>query len=232
MLCYNGAHKRYLKNKKMTTTTNTTHKKIHLGIFALFGVAMLAVSPLIANAAPTATSELTQEITSGALSTDIRDASGNIVASPSFAMNAATVSTSQQSVTGTFGSNSQRITVDNPGGADGGWTLALNATTPGTETWTDGSDDYAYNGAESAGRLTVNPAVGSLTAVTGGSTGVTLGTSAFFSGSGAITLLTADGSSANIWNGYVTGIGLTQTIPASQPAGSYTLDMTQTVTAT
>lgn len=188
--------------------------------------------PLIANAAPTATSELTQEITSGALSTDIRNESGNVVASPSFAMSAATLSTSQQSVSGTFGSSSQRVSVDNPGGADGGWTLAWNATDAGTGEWISGGESYPYNGSAAAGRLTVNPTVGSLTAVTGTTTGISLGSQADFSGSTPITLLTADASSDNIWNGYVTGIGLTQTIPASQPAGSYTLDMTQTVTAT
>ncbi len=215
----------------MNTTTHSSHKKLHLGVFAFFGMALLTVAPMIANAAPTATSELTQEISSGALSTDIRDGSGNIVASPSFAMNTATVSTSQQSVNGTFGSGSQRISVDNPGGANSGWTLALNATTPGSATWTDSSNNYAYNGVEAAGRLTVNPAAGTLTAVTGGATGVTLGSQAFFSSTTPITLITASGASADIWNGYVTGIGLTQTIPASQPAGNYTLDMTQTVTA-
>lgn len=203
---------------------------LHLGAFLLFGAALLAM-PLIANAAPTATSELTQEISSGALSTDIRNSGGSVVASPSFAMSAATVSTSQQTVTGEFGSNSQRVSVDNPGGADGGWTLAWNATVPGTSEWTDGGNNYAYNGSEAAGRLTINPAAGSLTALTGGSTGLTLGSSGFFSGTTPITLLSADASSADIWNGYITGIDLTQTIPASQPAGSYTLDMTQTVTS-
>lgn len=216
----------------MNTTTNTTHKIAHLGVAALFGIGMIMIPPLIVSAAPTATSELTQQINAGAISTDIRDAGGSVVASPSFAMTTATISTSQQSVTGTFGSNTQRVTVDNPGGANGGWTLAWNATVPGTGTWTAGGNNYPYNSSAANGRLSVNPSVGSLTAVSGGATGITLGSNADFTGSTAITLITADASSADIWNGYVTGIGLTQTIPASQPAGSYTLDMTQTVTAT
>lgn len=211
----------------------TTHTKLSLGASALFIVALLALVPAIAQAAPTANSKLTQQISAGAISTDIRDAGGSVVASPSFAMTAATVSTSQQSITGTFGSSSQRITVDNPGGANNGWTLALNATTPGTGQWTDGgSNTYKYNDTVANGRLTVNPALGSLTAVTGGSTGVSLGTSSSFSSTTPITLMTASASAARIWNGYVTGIGLTQNIPASQPAASYSLDMTQTVTAT
>lgn len=221
------------KNKKtnMKTTTIVTSKKVHLGFFALLSVLFLTAMPFIANAAPTATSELTQEITSGALSTDIRDGSGVVLNNPSFAMGTTSVSNAQQSVNGTFGSGSQRVTVDNPGGADGGWTLTWNATTPGTGVWTNGVDDYPYNDSAPNGRLTVDPSVGTLTSVVGGSTGISLGTLANFTSTTPITLLSASGASADIWNGYVTGIGLTQTIPASQPAGSYTLDMTQTVTA-
>ncbi len=213
------------------TTTNTTHKKLHLGAFLLFGAALLG-APLIANAAPTATSELTQEITAGVLSTDILDETGADVASPTFAMNSAVVSTEQQSVTGTFGSNTQRVTVDNPQAANGGWTLTWNATTPGTGEWTDGgSNTYPYNDTIANGRLTVNPVAGTLTSLVGASTSITLGTSTSFSGTSPITLISAAAGSDDIWNGYVTGVGLTQTIPASQPAASYTIDMTQTVAA-
>ena len=95
--------------------------------------------PAIAYAALTADSELTQEIESGDLSTSIRNSSDAVVANPSFAMDAADVSTSEQSTTGVFGTPSQRIAVDNPGGANGGWTLTLNASDPGNSTWSDGS---------------------------------------------------------------------------------------------
>jgi hypothetical protein len=47
----------------------------------------------------------------------------------------------------------------------------------------------------------------------------------------SITLLTAAASSDDIWNGYLTGIGLSQKVPPSKPAGTYVLDLTQTVTA-
>src|SRR5690606_9554019 len=136
----------------------------------------------IANAATTATSELTQSITAGALSTDIRDESGDVVSDPAFAMDPAIVSTTMQTVDGVFGTGTQRISVDNPGGADGGWTLALNATTPGSGEWTSGSDSYPYNSSESAGRLTVDPSTGTISVVIGDSTGVSLGSSASFSG--------------------------------------------------
>lgn len=195
-------------------------------------VAALVVGPVTAYAQSTANSQLTQEINAGVLSTSIRNETGTVVASPSFAMTAISASTSEQTATGTFGSNTQRITVDNPGAANGGWSLSLNATTPGTSTWTSGANSYPYNGASSAaGQLTVNPAAGTLTAVTGGSTGVTLGSSATFSGTSSVSLATASAASADIWNGYITGIGLNQTIPAGQAVGNYTLDVTQTVVA-
>lgn len=189
-----------------------------------------AVSAPIAHAALSAPSTLTQVIDDGTASTDIRDGSGNVISSPTIGMNSTILSTSQQTTTGTFGAATQRVTVDNPGGANNGWSLALNATTPGTARWTSSGNNYQYNGTAATGQLTVNPSSGTITPVVGGATGVSLGTSSAFTSTNAITLVTASAASADIWNGYVTGIGLSQTIPANQPAGTYTLSMTQTLT--
>lgn len=194
-------------------------------------VVALAATPVV-YAATSAPSTLTQTISNGSLSTDVRDGSNVVVASPSFSMAARNVSTSQQSTTGTFGSGTQRISVDNPGGANNGFSLTLNATTPGTGTWSDGaSHTYAYNGTAATGQLTVDPSVSTWTAVTGTIASITKGTSATFTSTNPITLATTSASLEDIWNGYVTGIGLTQTIPANTPAGTYTISMTQTVTA-
>lgn len=199
--------------------------------FAAAGVFALAVAPP-AYAALTATSTLSQTISNGSLSTDVRDGSNAIVGSPSFSMASRNISTSQQSTTGTFGSGTQRISVDNPGGANNGFSLALNATVPGTGVWDDGaSHTYAYNGSAATGQLSVDPSVSTWTALTGTIASITKGGSATFSGSTPITLATTSNALEDIWNGYVTGIGLTQTIPANTPAGTYTISMTQTVTA-
>lgn len=197
-----------------------------VGIAGLVGLAGTQVY-----AAPTANSQLRQVINAGTLSTDIRNTSDGVVSNPTFAMGAVNVSTSAQTSTGTFGEAARRITVDNPGGANNGWTLTLNATTPGTGKWTDGSNSYAYNGTATTGQLTVNPAAGALTSMTGTNTGITLGAQATFSGATPITLLNAAASSDDIWRGYVTGVSLSQVIPAAQAPGSYTLPMTQTVAA-
>lgn len=203
-------------------------KKI-LGIVAAFTVVFVAAP--VAFAATEADSHLTQEISAGTLSTSIRNSGGTVVNNPAFAMTQATVSTATQTVTGTFGASETRISVDNPNSATGGWTLALNAEDPGTTTWVDGAKTYPYNGNSTTGQLSVNPNAGTITANVGGTTGVTKGSAASFSGSSAITLMQASNTAATYWNGYIVGIGLSQVIPGSQPAGNYTLNLVQTVTA-
>lgn len=206
-----------------------TTKKLLAGTLALALVAVpLAPS---AYAALTAASTLSQSISNGTLSTDVRDGSNAIVGSPSFSMAARNVSTAQQSTTGTFGTATQRISVDNPGGSNNGFSLALCATVPGTGKWDDGaSHNYLYNGTAGTGQLTVDPSVSTWTAVVGTTTSITKGTSSTFTSTTPISLATTSAALEDIWNGYVTGIALTQTIPANTPAGTYTISMTQTAT--
>lgn len=204
-----------------------TKKLLVSGLVAFAVVA----TPAGVLALDTANSRLSQEIISGALTTSIRDSSGEEVDFPTFHMDPVTASTSVTTSTGTFGDNERRVTVDNPGATSGSWTLTWNATSPGSSTWSSGAAEYAYNGVtEGEGQLTVDPTVGTLTSVTGGSAGITTGGVATFTGTTPITLLAAGAGASNFWNGYITGIELSQTIPASQPLGTYTLDMTQTVT--
>lgn len=197
-------------------------------IAAITGIVGLVIAPA-AYAATTATSTLSQAITAGTASTDIRNQAGGAVSNPTFTMGAASISTEKQTVTGTFGNDQNRITVDNPGGANNGWTLALNATNPGTAKWTDGGKNYLYNGNANTGQLTVNPSAGTLQSTVGSDTGISKGSQAAFSGSTPVTLLTASASSDDIWRGHLTGVSLSQSIPGGQPAGTYTLQMTQTL---
>lgn len=200
-----------------------------LGGVLVLAIGLTVTPPMVE--AQSATSNLSQQITPGVLTTDFRDASNEVVANPTFTMSAVTASTGDvRTATGVYGDNTRRVSVDNPNAADGGWTLSLNATTPGTGKWTSGSNTYSYNGTTAAeGQLTVNPAAGAITATIDTASGVTKGASATFAGTGPITIVTAAADSADIWNGYVTGIGLSQTIPPSTPVGTYTIGMTQTV---
>lgn len=201
------------------------------GLAASAVLAVVVLGTPATYAALTTNSTLSQGITAGALSTSIRDAGGAVVATPSFSMGSVAASTAAQTSTGTFGSASQRITVDNPNGANNGWVLSLAATGGTGATWTSGSNTYAYNGTATTGQLTINPAAATLTSVSGTSTGITLGTAATFAGATPITLVTAATASDDVWNGYITGVGVSQLIPGSKPIGTYTIDMTQTVVA-
>lgn len=196
------------------------------GLLAAVGV-LTGVSSVYA--ATSTNSDLNQTVNAGALSTSILDSGGSPVGSPAFAMTATTASTATQTSTGTFGDNNQRITVENPGASNSGWVLSL----AGTGTWTDGgSNTYPFDGASAAaGQLTVDPNAGTLTPTFGASTGVSKGTSATFNNGtvDSIELLNAGASSDDVWSGYVTGIGLSQTVPAGTPAASYSVTLTQTV---
>lgn len=198
--------------------------------------AFVVALPAIAFASPQG--RLSQVINAGTLSTDIVDGAGVSVASPAFSMTSTSVKTTCQTITGTYGDTGQRVSVDNPGGANAGWNLTIAATGGPTATWTNGAATYKFNDTAgtgcTAGQLTLNPSVATLGLNgTSTSTGVTKGSSAsFVSGSvDSITLMSASAASEDIWNGYLTGIGVSQKIPASTPAGTYTIDLTQTVTA-
>ena len=205
---------------------------------ALIGavVFVLAILPVAVNASPQG--KLNQVIGAGTISTDIVDGGGTTVASPSFNMSTTNVSTGCQTITGSYGSATQRVSVDNPGGANAGWTLAIAATSGPTAKWVDGAKNYSFNNPAGSGctggQMTLDPAAATLN-LNGGSTatGVTKGTStSFVSGTtDAITLMSASAASEDIWSGYLSGIGVSQKIPPSTAGGTYTIDLTQTVTA-
>ena len=206
---------------------------------------------LYADAAATPT--LNQTINAGTLATDIRDASRVTVGSPSVAMSAATLSfsclTGGSRPSGTLGSDSQRVYVDNPDNADNGWTLAIAATSGATAVWTDGgSNTYDFNDAGGSGctdgadadlvggQMTIDPASATTTTDYSGSstTGITLlGSATAFvqATTDSITLVTAANTSADIWRGYFKSYTIYNTIPAEQAAAAYTLGFTITVSA-
>ena len=215
------------------------------GLLTLFfGFGSIVASP---------TTQFGQTINSGTLATDMRDASRVTIASPSITMSAAAFSfdcqTGGSASTGTFGSNSQRIYVDNPSAANNGWTLTLAATSGATTTWTDGSKILDFNDPTGStagcddgvdtdtakGQMTVDASVATLTAdcTTCSTANITKGSSTAFSEgvTNTITLLNAAAASDNVGRWYLTGVSISQTIPAEQEAGNYTINMTLTATA-
>ncbi|TXG76236.1 hypothetical protein E6Q11_05030 [Candidatus Dojkabacteria bacterium] len=191
-------------------------------------------------------SDFTQIINAGVLSTDIVDNSGNTVANPSVPMTTQNFSFNCQTSTSVnpFGTNTQRIYASNPDAADNGWTLTVAAASP-TTLWqnTGNTQNYDFNdvngctdgadGDSRGGQLTINPATGTITPDCSGcnNTGITTGTSAGFveGTTNSITLINAASNSQDIWRGYLTGVGVSQAIPAQQAADSYTLNLVVTI---
>lgn len=161
------------------------------------------------------------------------DGVGAPISKPTFAMNATSEKTSLQSVTGTFADSARKLRVFNDL-VTNGWSVSLAATTGNTAVWkrSDNLAQYAFNANATSGQLSINPGTGSIASACG-TTGTSLGASAnFVQGSqDSVTLFTAS-SAAPLGCAYdFTGAALTQTIPAQQAAGAYTLDMTATVVA-
>lgn len=199
----------------------------------LITLAVFGATSVISTVEAAPTGQLNQPITAGTLSTDIKDSNSDPVPAPSFALSAAFLTTSCQTTTGTYGSNAQRVYADNPGVADSGWTVSIAATDGASAMWDSGSNDYDFDdsagGGCDNGQLSLDPSIATLTIDAGTNTGVSIGPVASFDNNSSITLLSADASSDNFWRGYLTGIGISQKIPESTPAGSYSLDLTQTI---
>ncbi|MFA7628362.1 MAG: hypothetical protein WCY37_03065 [Candidatus Dojkabacteria bacterium] len=183
--------------------------------------------------ADTTQTTLNQLINAGTLAIDIVDGTGTSVVSPSVAFGAVTFSFDPQDATGTLGTASEKIRLSNPT-TTVAWNVSMAATGgPGT-TWTTGTYTYPFDstGGADTGRLTVNPTTGTITPIGAGctNTSVSLGASGFFlnATTNSIDIMAAT-TGADIgcrWD--LTGVSLTQRIPAGQQAGSYTLGMTIT----
>ena len=208
-----------------------------------------------ATASAANTPTLNQTINAGSLSTDILNASRVAVGSPSAAFSAKTFSFDCQyggaASTASLGSDSERAYVINPNAANNGWTLTIAATSGATALWQNGgsTQNYDFNdptgvnpgcsdGADTdskAGQLSIDPSAATinLDCMTCTSSNVTKGSATAFNQgtTDAITLLNAAAASDDIWRGYLTGVAMSQTIPAEQPADSYSVNMTITVTA-
>ena len=203
-----------------------------LRIVPLFLFALIIFSSLVfIQIAWSATTDFTQAITEGTLSVDIVDASGETVVSPGVAFEEKAFSFEAQNATGTLGTSAERIRLSNPT-ATAVWTVTMAATGGTGATWTAGSFTYPYNAAAADdGRLTVNPSVGTIAGVAGcATTNVTKGDSAYFVGEGTVnvTLMSAASGAAVGCRWDLTGVALTQRIPASQAPGNYSIGMTIT----
>lgn len=189
------------------------------------------------------------EITTfGELAGSIVDGSGNSVSSPSVDFSSIMFGFECETATATFGVSSEKIRVTNTT-QNAQWSLGMAASSGTTAQWSDGgANAYDFNDPSGApagcadggdsdstgGQLTVDPSGATITPQSGcTSSGISLGSSgAFQEGTiDSITLATA-GSSAEVncyWD--ITGISNSQAIPAEQTNGTYSIQMTITLTS-
>lgn len=217
-------------------------------LLLIFGLVMGSGLGTVGYVLASATSNFTQTISAGTLSVDIVDGSYVTVASPTVAMGAVTFSFSCQDATGTFGTASQQIYVKNPDAADAGWTVSLAASAP-TDFWDSAGTDIDFNDPTGSGctdggdadslkgQMTVDPSGGTLSTGQCAScvtTNVTRGSSnAYNQGTtDSITILTGASGSDDIGDWRLTGVAITQKIPAEQPAASdYDINLTLSIVA-
>ncbi len=229
----------------MTCPRSLKTNLIGVGVYAfyVFVVARVVLA--------SATSNFTQTITAGTLSIDIVDGSYVTVGSPSVAFGNVAFSfacrTAGNRTSGTFGTASQVIYVQNPDAADGGWTASLAGSSVDA-VWDSAGTDYDFNdptssgcgdGADSpdtvGGQMTVDAsgatlAVGACLACV--TTNITKGTSTAYSSgtTDSVTLLTAAAGSDDIGDWKLTGVSILNTVPAEQPAASdYDINMTLSI---
>lgn len=195
-----------------------------------------------------ATSNFTLTISAGSLSVDIVDGSYVTVGSPSVALDSVTAGFGCQAATGILGTVSQVIYVKNPDAADNGWAVSI-AGSATTAVWDSAGTDIDFNDAGGSGctdggdadsvggQMTIDPSGGTLATgqcLSCGTSNITKGSSASFSEgtTDSITLLTGASGSDDFGDWKLTGVDISQTIPAEQSAATdYDITMTLSILA-
>lgn len=167
---------------------------------------------------------------------DIVNSSGVSVSSPRVTFSSLYSLGACQQSTGMLGSANQRIRVtDNR--PSGTWSLAIAATGGATAKWTSGANEYQFNNAAGTppgcafGRLGTNFASINAAPKSGCSgTGLSGSSNTPFSGATPVSIGSAAGADRFCyWD--ITGVGLEQQVPAATPSGTYSINMTITMTA-
>jgi len=209
-------------------------KGIIISILVIAGI--LTIKTVKAASTPT----FNQTISAGTISADIVNGSYVTVASPTVSMDAVNFSFSAQTATGTLGTISEKIYVQNPDGADNGWTVTIAPTAGVGASWAGTGASFDFNdptdSGETYGQMTIDASVG--VGATGtcnncSMTGIDLGSSTAFNQgvTDSITLMTGQAGSDDIGDWTLTGVSISQKIPKEKPAISYSLPMTITIAA-
>ena len=225
--------------------------KMNLGV--AFGLSLLVASLMggVGYVLASSTSNFTLTINPGTLTIDIVDSTSShaTVASPSVAFSAATFAFACQTpgTTGTFGTATEAIYVQNPDAADSGWTASLAASAT-TATWTSAGTDLDFNDPTTSGcsdggdadsvsgQMEIDTtgttvAVGECNSCATTSVTSTNTTASFSEGAtDSIDLFSGAAASDDIGDWTLTGVTVDQTIPGEQPAAAdYDINMVLSV---
>lgn len=225
--------------KKMFASSEKTEKQAG---FKKAGLVAAAVSIFAMTGIAFASNQATinQSINDGAKSVDIVDAGGVTVASPAVSFGNLSFSFNTQDGAGTLGTAAQAIRAYNPtSGAT--WSVSIAASAP-TAVWTSGGNTYDFNdtsgytdGADTdtkGGQMTIDPSAGTIAGISGcATTNISKGTSTSFveGTTNSIGLMTAASGASTYCRWDLTGINLTNKIPAAQPSGAYALTLVLTI---
>ncbi len=224
----NVRHHLHRVHRVATTPVKPHHSYAALAVVTfVFAIALSSQSSVVASNQ----TQLVAVINPGAVGSDIVDANGNPVANPSVSMSSSPFSFDPQVATGTLGTPSQKVRITNATNM-ATWSLTIAATSGNAALWNSGSNTMDYNDPGTAGRLTIDASVSTVTPTNSyTATGLAKGSlSSFNQGvTDSITLLTAGVTADKPGRWDVAGVSLTQSIPAYQAPGSYTINMSLTV---
>lgn len=180
----------------------------------------------------------------GSLSVDVVDGAGVSVPYPSVAFSALPFSFESQTSNGTLGTSTQKIRITNTT-TNPAWTLSLAATDGSAALWDSESHQYDFNDSLSTGddtdsdgvggKLSIDPSALSLTSLAPCTsiTGLTRGSPSAFRetapSTSSITLVQANALASTGCSWEITGVELSQTVPASQVSGVYQISFTLTI---
>ena len=133
---------------------------------------------------------------------------------------------------GTYGKVGSRIIVDNPG-VTNNWSLTLSMKSS-NDVWKS-ADNHTFeaNGDPSTGVMTIDASGSMLTNITGSVSGtIIFGSPVTFNKTNyAVDIARYSGATNQFWRGAITGIQIKQYVPKKTPAGTYKINLVQTLTS-
>ncbi len=203
-------------------------RKANIPMLAATGIASFALIAGVAFAASTQRATFTLTINPGVLSAAIVDNATNTeINNPNIQFADVNTSIVGAESTATLASAEAPILIQNLDSSLSGWDVTLAASNAEAKWKNASNDEFTFYNAET-GLLTVsadaNQTVISPAAKTVGTVSLLDSDTAFTAADDSITLASASTRSNGAWK--VSGYTLTQTIPAYQPSGEYSLELT------